>query len=253
MSWLATNFLSAFLLPPLNFLLLGLAGLLLLKSRPRLARGALFFSLGTLWLFSMPIVGNALVRQLEAGQVLAPDARPAAQAIVVLGGGICYDAPEFGETTVCQATLERLRYAAALHRRTQLPLLVTGGDPEKTGMAESAVMASVLEREFGVPVRWQEGASDNTLQNARYTREILGRNGIDSILLVSQGWHLPRAARLFRQAGLQVVPAGTGFHREREVGALDFLPSVKGLEASRIFFHEVIGMLWSGGLFNSFH
>lgn len=245
MSWLATNFLSAFLLPPLNFLILGVAGLALMKSRPRIALGMLASTLALLWIFSMPVFGNFLARQLEEGQLLAPEAKPAAQAIVVLGGGISYFSPEFGESTVRQGALERMRYAAWLHRRTRLPLLVTGGDPEGFGIAESAVMKKVLERDFSVPVRWQEAASDNTMQNAVFTRKILAENGVRSILLVTHGWHMPRAARLFRQAGLHVIPAGTGFHPVKRLTVLDFLPSVKGLENSRIFFHEVIGMLWA--------
>ncbi len=245
MSWLVTKVLSAFLLPPLNFLLLGIAGLALLKFWPRAARRLLVSALALLWVFSMPVVGNLLVRQLEVGQAFPPNTRSAAQAIVVLGGGICEYAPEFGEATACQATLERLRYAAWLYRRTQLPVLVTGGDPEATGVAESSVMAKILEQDFKVPVRWRETASEDTRQNAEYSRKILAASEVRSILLVTQGWHMPRAARLFRQAGFEVIPAGTGFHSVEHLTVLDFLPSVKGLEGSRIFFHEAIGMLWA--------
>lgn len=245
MSWLISNFLSAFLLPPLNFLILGIIGLVLLKSRPVLAKTMLACTLALLWIFSMPVVSNALVRQLEAGQALTPDTEPTAQAIVVLGGGVCYDAPEFGANTACQATLERLHYAAWLYRRTQLPLLVTGGDPDGRGVTESSVMKRVLEQDFNVPVRWQENASDNTMQNAVFSRKILSENGVHSILLVTQGWHMLRAARLFRREGLQVIPAGTAFHSPKRLTVLDFLPSVNGMDGSRIFFHEVIGMLWA--------
>lgn len=245
MSWLVSNFLSAFLLPPLNFLALGIVGLVLLKSRPILAKTTLVCTLALLWIFSMPVVGNFLVRQLETGQLLKPDANPAAQAIVVLGGGVCYEAPEFGTSTACQATLERLHYAAWLYRRTQLPLLVTGGDPDGRGVTEASVMKLVLEQDFNVPVRWQEGASNNTMQNAVFSRKILSENGVHSILLVTQGWHMPRAARLFKREGLQVIPAGTAFHSLKRLTVLDFLPSVNGMNGSRIFFHEVIGMLWA--------
>jgi uncharacterized SAM-binding protein YcdF (DUF218 family) len=245
LNWLATKILSAFLLPPLSFLLIGLAGLAILKIYPRLARAALGCSLALLWIFSMPVVGSLLVGQLETGQVLPLNAKPNAQAIVVLGGGVCYDAPELGESTACEATLQRLKYAAWLYRRTQLPILVTGGDPEKVGVTESSVMARVLEHEFNVPVRWQESGSDNTLQNAVYSRRMLSGSGVNTILLVSQGWHLPRAARLFRQAGFNVIPAGTGFHVIEHLSVLDFLPSEKGLVASHIYFHETIGDLWA--------
>ena len=50
-----------------------------------------------------------------------------AQAIVVLGGGLYFDTPEYGGDTVGGSTLERLRYAATIARKTNLPVLVTGG------------------------------------------------------------------------------------------------------------------------------
>jgi hypothetical protein len=31
----------------------------------------------------------------------------------------------------------------------------------------------------------------------------------------------------------------------QKLTAIDFLPSVQGLEGSRIFFHEMIGLLWA--------
>ncbi len=48
---------------------------------------------------------------------------------MVLGGGRYRDAPEYGNDTVGEYTLVRLRYAAKLHRETGFPLLVTGGRP----------------------------------------------------------------------------------------------------------------------------
>lgn len=47
----------------------------------------LFPSSGLLWLFSMPMVGDGLLCQLESGWEFRPvDALPAADAVVVLGG-----------------------------------------------------------------------------------------------------------------------------------------------------------------------
>lgn len=248
MSWLATKFLSALLLPPLNFLLAGIAGIIFLKAYPRFSKTILVLSLASLWVFSMPVVGELLIRQLEAGQVLPPNSKQNAQAIVVLGGGVCVSAPEYGENTACGATLQRLKYAAWLYRHTHLPILVTGGDPKGVGVTESSVMARQLEQDFNVPVRWRESRSNDTRQNAEYSRTLLKGSGVDRILLVSQGWHLPRATRLFQQVGFDVIPAGTGFHPIDSLSVLDFLPAVKGLEASHIYFHEVIGTLWAGAV-----
>jgi hypothetical protein len=52
--------LKSLILPPPGPLLLAMLGVLLLGRRPRLARGCLIFALGSLWLLSTPVVGDAL-------------------------------------------------------------------------------------------------------------------------------------------------------------------------------------------------
>lgn len=245
MDWYATKFISAFLLPPLNFLLLGVVGLAISKARPALGRTLVVLMLLLLWIFSLPVTGNHLVRLLENRNTSLAGEKAEAQAIVVLGGDANFAAPEFGGNTVGKETLQRLRYAAVLQRRTGLPILLTGGDPEGRGVAQAVLMKKVLEQEFNVAVRWVEAESGNTLQNAVYSWKILDKEGIKAILLVTNGWHMPRARRLFEQAGFNVVAAGTGFHDVQKLTAIDFLPSVQGLEGSRIFFHEMIGLLWA--------
>lgn len=244
MDWLTIKLISAFLLPPLNFLLLGSIGLALLKARPAWGKNLLALMIALMWLFSMPITGNALDMLLEkdsAGVVRLPTG---AQAIVVLGGGISLGSPEY---TVSKDTLERLRYAAILHRRTRLPILVAGGDTEARGVSEGELMQKTLKQDFQVPVQWVEDKSHDTIQNAAYSKKILDTNGVKTILLVTHGWHMARSRKLFEQLGFEVLTAGTGFHDLGHLTVIDFLPNAEGLEGSRIFFHEMIGMLWSGG------
>ena len=81
------------------------------------------------------------------------------QAIVILGGGTYFEAPEYGDHTVNRYGLERIRYGAYLHRYTRKPILVTGGDLLGIGSSEAGQMKSVLENEFQVPVKWTEDAS----------------------------------------------------------------------------------------------
>ena len=65
MSWFFTNLLAAFLLPPLNLLLIALAGLLLWNKRPRTARILLGSAFLLLWLFSTPFLSQSLLHTLE--------------------------------------------------------------------------------------------------------------------------------------------------------------------------------------------
>lgn len=245
MSYLAIKFVSAFLLPPLNFLLLGFAGIAFLRRRPALGRGLIVSMLALMWIFAMPLTGNALLMLLEKDSTVRVDVPTQAQAIVVLGGGVYFDGPEYAGGTVGKETLERLRYAATLYRRTGLPILVAGGDAEDRGIPEAGLMKKALVEDFNVPVKWAETGSTDTLQNAALSKKILDSNGVKTLLLVTHGWHMTRSRQLFERNGFNVITAATGFHNIGKLTVIDFLPNVEGLYGSRVFFHEVIGMLWA--------
>lgn len=242
MNWLVTNFLAAFLLPPLNFLLLLALGTgLLYTAYAKIGRMLLWTAIAALGLFSMPVVGNNLLAWVET-PYSKPDVRQA-QAIVVLGGGVYHGAPEYGEDTVRSYTLERLRYAARLRRETGLPLLASGGRPEG-GEAESVAMWDSLRNDFGVETRWVELTSLNTGESARNSYAILQPYGITRVLLVTHAWHMPRARAAFEKAGFTVIPAGTVYTVRKSLTLLDFMPSASGMLTSRRALHELIGMLW---------
>ncbi len=244
MSWFATNLLATLLLPPLNLLLIALAGLLLWHKRPVVARVLLTTAVALLWLLSTPYVAESLLQSLEA-PAQAPDTRTqTADAIVVLGGGSYFHAPEYGNDTVSEASLQRLRYAAKLYRDTSKPVLVTGGKPLGNSLSEAQQMRLVLEQEFRIPVQWTEDESDNTLENARYSYQLLQKSGIKRIYLVTHAWHMPRAMRVFQQAGFDVVPAPTAFTTRYQTDLLAFVPRAEALRDSKIFMHELIGSLW---------
>ncbi|MFZ9150149.1 MAG: YdcF family protein [Burkholderiales bacterium] len=244
-SWLLTNALTALLIPPGFLFIVLAAGLTLRRRLPRTSRGLVIAGTASLYLLSMPLTGSFLLQQWETPHVTAPESAPA-QAIVVLGGGRYPVAPEYGGDTVSSATLVRLRYAAQLHRETGLPLLVSGGSPDGSKINEAELMAQALEQSFRVPVRWREGHSANTLENARLSRETLAQENIRRIYLVTHAWHMPRSVLVFERAGFEVIPATTA-HATGETAkltALDFLPNFTGLRDSSIFFHETIGMVW---------
>lgn len=243
MSWFATNLISAFLLPPFNLILLGAIGFLLLKRRPGPGKLMVMSALTLLYLLSIPLVADALLQRLES----LPDRRPFdsnVQAIIVLGGGTYYHAPEYGNDTVGRYTLQRVRYAARLHRCTGKPILAAGGAPRGSQSSEAAQMKAVLEEEFQVPVKWIEGASRNTRENAYKSFAMLKRDGISRIALVTHAWHMPRAAREFEQAGFKIVPAATAYTTRYKNAIFAFIPTAGALLRSSLFFHEVIGILW---------
>jgi uncharacterized SAM-binding protein YcdF (DUF218 family) len=242
MNWLITNCVAAFLLPPLNLLVLLAFGACLLHSRfATYGRRLIWLAIASLYLLATPLVGHTLLATLQE-----PYNAPAyadAQAIVVLGGGVYHDAPEYGGDTVRSYSLERLRYAARLQHASGLPLLASGGRPEG-GEAESLAMWSTLRKDFGVDTRWVEITSLNTGESARNSYAILQPSGSTCILLVTHAWHMPRARAAFEKAGFTVIAAPTVYVTERKLTVLDFLPSTKGLMQSHIALHEWIGILW---------
>jgi len=250
MSWFITNFIAAFLLPPLNILLLSLAGLLLLRKHQHVARILLGLSFGLLWLFSTPFFAESMLHTLEYSSPgfnsLASSNYNAksVDAIVVMGGGSYVLAPEYSGDTVSSASLQRLRYAATLYRRINRPILLSGGSPLGNSSSEAGQMKYVLEQEFNTPVRWIEEESNNTLESARNCFHLLYRSGIKRIALITHAWHMPRSLQAFEAAGFDVAPAPTAYTTRYQTDMMTFLPNANALFDSQIFWHEIIGIAW---------
>ncbi|MBS1191611.1 MAG: hypothetical protein H6R10_3403 [Rhodocyclaceae bacterium] len=249
MSWLLTNLVASFLLPPLNGLLPAFLGLLAARRRPRLGRLAMAFGLFLLAAQSLPIVADALLEPLESRYAALPQESLAGldvDAVVILAGGRYRQAPEFGGADdVRQFTLDRLRYGALVARESGKPVLLTGGNPEGGGSPEAVAMEAALARDFGLSARWVEDKSRTTRENAVYSADILLPRGLRRIALVTHAWHMPRSVAAFEAAGFEVVPAPTAFLASRRpLMALDFVPRYEGMHRSGIAIHEAVGMLW---------
>lgn len=242
---LLTKLVSAFLLPPLNVLMLLFGGVVLLKRHPRLGRAVIFGTCVVLYAASTPVLVSAVRRQFETIPPLDPSAAlPPADAIVVLSGGVYRNAPEYGGDTISGHVLERLRYTARLYRLTGKPVLVSGGSWRAGVRPESQAIKESLEQDFHVPVRWLEDQSRNTQENARLSAALLHQQGIRKIYLVTHALHMPRAREAFERAGFQVTPAPTIFASRECLSVLHFLPHSSTLETSTILLHEWIGRVW---------
>lgn len=245
-----SEIIGLFLIPPGIVVLVSVLGLILHVKWSGV--GALILAIGTAALvaLSLPMTAHRLMAGLEAyATPIDPSIRHAGknvQAIVVLGAGRYSDAPEYGGDTVGPADLVRLRYAAWLQRRTGLPILVTGGSPFGERTSEADLMRDVLTEDFHATVKWTEGRSRNTWENARYSRAILAAAKIDNVYLVTNAWHMRRAAWSFESNGIAVAPAPTGFFTigPRYSGLLGYLPSPEGLFISGLALRERIGFIW---------
>ena len=226
--------LTNLLVPPNSLVYLALLGLLLARGR----RGRAGFTVGLAALAGMVVLGmpatsKALLVSLEGGE--APPATEAPQAIVILSAEAdrTPDGLEPGPLT-----LQRLLAGARLWQRTHLPVLVSGGVLEPGEAPVATVMARVLERDFHVPVRWVEGRSRTTWENASDSAAILLPEGVRSVYLVTHAWHERRSVLSFRHFGLAPTVAAV----PADVVAGGFLPTSTGWERSFHALHEWLGL-----------
>ena len=243
-AWLATNLVAAALLPPLLLVILLAAGLIVHRRRPRLAMSLILLSTTALYALSTPWVGGLMLKTLEISTPIDPTALRKADAIVVLGGGRRVASAEYGSDTLNGISLERLRYAAFLHRASGLPILATGGKPGGGSLSEGHIMKSILQSEYNLPTRWVEDAALTTWDNARLSAPQLKQAGAQRIVLVTHAWHLRRAVPLFESQGLSIIPAGIQFSSTRIDSIIDLLPTPAGLRDSTFALHEWLGILW---------
>lgn len=158
-------------------------------------------------------VANSLVQSLEWQQI-PKGALPTADAIVVLGGATKSKFPPRPSVDLSEAG-DRVLYGAQLYREGKAPLIIASGgriDWRGGGPAESADMAEILKT-LGVPdaAILQDPTSLNTYQNAVNVRQILKKQGIRRIILVTSAMHMPRSLRIFQRLGIDTIPAPTDF------------------------------------------
>jgi uncharacterized SAM-binding protein YcdF (DUF218 family) len=234
--------LKALLLPPTSLLLLSALGLGLFGRLPRFGRALAASGILLLLVISVPVVADSLAEFVDTSSPLELTQAREAKAIVVLGGGIRRDAPEYNGDTLGSLTLERVRYGARVARLTGLPVLVSGGSV-LGGAPEATLMRAALEGEFNVPVRWSEARSRTTHENAVNSAEMLREAGIHRVLLVAHGFDMRRATAEFAAQGIETIPAPTGKRGGTQDTALDFVPSMSGLLGSYFAIYEIVANL----------
>ena len=235
-----SSFLSyGFLTPPAIFISLCLLGTWLALYRAPL--GLIIALVASLCLYatSMPIVASYLLQRIEAKIPLGSDFAQA-QAIVVLGGGVRRGHGD-DKDSLDIYSVERVALAARAYRRLHLPVAVAGGRVHGAHDSEAGLMRAALDTDYAVPVTWTEDRSETTYENALYAQRLLQPAGIDTVIVVTQAWHMPRALWSFERVGLHPLPWPAPrdyMHGDR---LDDFLPSVGALHDSYLAFHELLG------------
>jgi uncharacterized SAM-binding protein YcdF (DUF218 family) len=250
---------TALLLPPVPLLLLTLIGARLLLPRRGLGWLVILISVVLLWLSACTGAARTLSQLLlpapaalsfdRARELRAETANKKTLAIVILGAGVEPFAPEYGVSSLSDASLERLRYGLWLAGQTGAPVAFSGGAGwAQTGSttSEAKVAGKIAAEEFGRPIRWLESDSRDTRENASRTIALLQPAGINHIVLVTHGVHMARALRAFSEAAsgaVQIEAAPMRLARGIDLPTLDWLPSVRRFRDMRQVLRELAGGL----------
>jgi uncharacterized SAM-binding protein YcdF (DUF218 family) len=219
--------LSALALPPVPLLALALVGACVTRSRPRTAGTLVVLACVGLWLCTC----SGFARWLERH-------------------GLDEPAP------LASADRARLSYAVWLQHETGIPILASGGRgwgaPDPSNPPEASRTAELAQAELGTTLRWTETASRDTHENAVDSVALLRAAGVREIVLVTHGWHMPRALHEFRAAAaaaagasapLRITAATMGQAYPAGPALLRWMPSDTGFQRTRLTWHEMLGAL----------
>jgi len=126
-----------------------------------------------------------------------------ADVIVVLGGGI-----DTGRYLTLGSSHRLLRGAQLYFEGKAKKILVSGGDPEKMGVAEAMVMAQEARRlNISTQDIIMEKRSHRTHEQAGEIKKIAESQRWKSLILVTSFSHMKRSLMAFERAGFKVYPA----------------------------------------------
>lgn len=201
-----------FLLPPGSFIVaLATCCIWLYRRRQHRVGNVLTVITALLYLVSIPLVGDGLLRSLESRY--QPPAEVSGDVIVMLGGGATADTPNVhGKGHLMGSAANRLLTAAQLYHSTGAPVIISGGQVfDNTG--KEAEIARHILLGLGIPEEKiiVEGQSLNTTDNAKYTQKILAERAFASPILVTSAFHMERSVGQFAKYNMTVLPYPTDY------------------------------------------
>jgi hypothetical protein len=108
---------------------------------------------------------------------------------------------------------------------------------------ETSAALNVVRALYGEGFKMElEAQSLNTWQNASHVRKMIGDHQSGPWLLVTSGFHMPRALGCFRQAGINVIPVPTDYRADKLVAPYLTGSSAEQFLKLAIVCKELIGL-----------
>lgn len=221
------------------------------KWKSRFAKGWLVLFLcvfGFLWFWfwgcnvTIRLIGMPLEENYPP--MLAADL-PKADAVIVLGGGMCADSTGKLPYPEMHMAADRAWHAARIYKAGRTPYVVTTG----TGSSDSD---RILLLDLGVPdaAIIQENKARNTEEHVALVKEALKkkypeRKGPFKVLVVTSAWHMRRAMLNFEQSDLEVIPAPADhecmMYASAPLRFVNFFPDAESFLMNSYIFKEYLG------------
>ena len=230
---------------PVGLAIIGGAGALICArlKRQRVAKWLGWAAFVWLWLWMTPImtwvVGVPLEREFFVdGRVPMVETFPAADAIILLGGGMGADTNHNSYAEMASGA-DRVWQAARLFKAEKAPVIVaTGFYPQDTTLP--------LLRDFGIA---EDCVSFLEARNTEEEAKGIAEKGYKKVLLVTSAWHMKRARLMFKKYAPEIEVVCAPAYFEHTMMAENFfspkaiLPDVYAFYLNSTAFHEWVGIV----------
>ena len=196
---------------------------------------------------SLPLVSNKLISFLERDYLLvSPVNAKTADAIVVLSGMV--ESVWVGAEKIINwsdpdrffAGLDIFKSGKSnfiIFTRGKLPW--TTSQPEGEILREQAIKLGIASEHI-----FLTREAHNTSDEAIAVKELMKKNNLNSIILVTSSYHMPRAMASFRNLSIETESYATDYiGNKNELNWLSFIPSANALEKTSSGVREVLGRL----------
>lgn len=251
------EFIKSFLAPlPLLWLLLIVTLILYWFGKKKFS--GYVFSLSLLWFFliSTPFLPKKLLTTLEKQyppfqlviEKVTPDSSKNSKVhILVLGSGYQSDDRLSYCARLNPSGLARIAEAIRLQRLIPGSILIFSGYAGNQRLSQAQVSAlAAVELGIDSTIIMTLNESWNTkTEAAEYFKRFGSAN---NLYLVTDATHMPRAIRLFRDAGLNPIPVPTNFNIKKNstpMGLTEYFPSNGKIRFMEIVCQEYLGLLWA--------
>ena len=180
--------------------------------------------------FVLPALSWAAYVVLRVAIVGERDAHRPADAVVVLG------TQEYSGWTSYPFSA-RLDHALSLYEEGLAPLvIVAGGDPEGDSYTEAAAGVRYLEDRGLPPEALLTVGGNNTYENLREVKALVEREGLESVLLVSERFHMLRSLVMAEDLEIQAYGSPTNTSPRDHNPALRFYYTLREVAAYTAYY-----------------